>query len=161
MWTCSLRSTREPPLSRALRHLGQTLGRLAWFPGWNCDTAATECLRAPDRPVNRVSGSPGSHESAQRGQLGLWGSKGNLTSSRSQQGVQSKAGDAGKAAWVRRGVRGWLLSPRPACPHGPSAPSSTLPSRNFPALSALTTKGGIERPEKSVRVGFAKFKMME
>lgn len=64
-FTSSLNIDREPLFLSTLEDLSQILGRLVWFPGWNCDTVGAESLVAADKPVNRVSGSPGKHKSAQ------------------------------------------------------------------------------------------------
>lgn len=60
------------------------------------------------------------------------GSRGNLTSSRSQQRASSKPCSRGEA-----------MGGLPACPHKRYTPSSTLPSRDGPTPAALTTEGGL------------------
>lgn len=94
-----------------------------------------------------VSGSPGRHESAQPRHRwhGAW--KETWPVAEVNNGHEANFAMLGNAAWVRRGAgsRLWARPGRalPACPHGPHTLSSTLPSRDFPTLSALTTKGGI------------------
>lgn len=65
-------------------------GAVSLVSRWNCNTNGAECLVAADKPVNRVSGSPGKHESARPWHPWHWGSRGNLTSSRSQHRASSK-----------------------------------------------------------------------
>ena len=142
-FTPSLNIDWEPLFLSTLRDFSQILGRLVWFPGWNCNTDGAECLVAADKPVNRVSGSPGKHESARPWHPRHWGSRGNLTSSRSQHRASSKPCRCGEVGGRQLACE---QGSGRACQDVPTIPTqsySTLPSRVGPALSGLTTKGGI------------------
>lgn len=143
VFTPSLNIDWEPLFLSTLRDFSQILGRLVWFPGWNCDTDGAECLVAADKPVNRVSGSPGKHESAQSWHPWHWGSRGNLTSSRSQHRASSKPSRCGEAGGRQLACEQGLGRASQGVPTIPTQPHSTLPSRAGPTLSVLTTKGGI------------------
>ena len=138
-FTPSLNIDWEPLFLSTLRDFSQILGRLVWFPGWNCNTNGAECLVAADKPVNRVSGSPGKHESARPWHPWHWGSRGNLTSSRSQHRASSKPcryGEVGGAgSWLVS--KGWggpaRVSPRSPHNHTPPFPAESVqPFRLWP-----------------------------
>ena len=143
-FTPSLNIDWEPLFLSTLRDFSQILGRLVWFPGWNCNTNGAECLVAADKPVNRVSGSPGKHESARPWHPWHWAPGETWPVAEVNTGRQASCADTGRWGGGRQLAREQGLGR--ACqgvPTIPTQPHSTLPSRVGPALSALTTKGGI------------------
>lgn len=143
-FTPSLNIDWEPLFLSTLRDFSQILGRLVWFPGWNCNTNGAECLVAADKPVNRVSGSPGKHESARPWHPWHWAPGETWPVAEVNTGRQASRADTGRWGGGRQLAREQGLGR--ACqgvPTIPTQPHSTLPSRVGPALSALTTKGGI------------------
>lgn len=55
-FSSSLNIVWEPLFLSTLRDLSQILGRLVWFPGWNCDTVGAEscsCRQACEQGVRK------------------------------------------------------------------------------------------------------------
>ena len=118
-FTPSLNIDWEPLFLSTLRDFSQILGRLVWFPGWNCNTNGAECLVAADKPVNRVSGSPGKHESARPWHPWHWAPGETWPVAEVNTGRQASRADTGR--WGGQAAGSWARAGEglPGCPHDP------------------------------------------